>query len=291
MHWSYSDDCKGDLAQGDILLPTDAMRACLDVAHKWFNDRKYLGFLVITQTCDLVRRPSCKSPYVEVAVIKPLRGHLLSLMKRQFEHVGERHFPEKVREKVNDLVDRIINQNESAHGIFYLHPEAKVKISESAVALLRVSIALRAEHYDTLLGARCGRLAPEFGNKLGWLCGNLYSRIGVKDWNEVESDRNDASKLKRLLLTSDDGGPIFAPWPKRFAEDIKSGQLDLNSATDAEVQAKLKEYSPKSMKENALDAVERVLKDKRVDPELVRKVRLVLNSDSEFSGAFRPASS
>lgn len=127
-------------------------------------------------------------------------------MRQQCEWIGDRYFPSTERNRANDLIDRIINQNEAALGIFYLHPEASIGIAESSIVLLRVSIALRAaEHYDTLVAARRGRLHPEFANKLGWLCGNLHSRVGIRDWKENEEDQKMASEIKRTMLDDGDG--------------------------------------------------------------------------------------
>lgn len=292
MHWSYSDKADGDLAQGDILLPTPEMRVALDTAHKWFNDQKYLGFVVISQTCDLVRRDgsSCKTPYIEIAVVRPFRSYVLSLLRQHCDWIGDRYFPSSDRNRANDLIDRIINQNESSLGIFYLHPESSISIAEPCIVLLRVSIAMRAhEHYDTLIAARRGRLHPEFANKLGWLCGNLYSRVGVKDWKETEEDQKIASKIKKDLLSVADGqGPEFIDCPPKFLEDLRKGIVALQGATGPSIVEKIKEYIGKSHKDRALDAVGRVLESQKIDASTRQTIYNILKSDSEFSKSLRP---
>ncbi len=294
MHWSYSQSIGGDLTQGDILLPTEALRKALDVAHRWFNDPKYLGFVVISQTCDLVRRDSgpCKTPYIEIAVVRPFRAYVLALLRQQCDWIGDRYFPSTERNRANDLIDRIINQNEASLGIYYLHPEAAIGLAEGSIALLRVSIALRAEeHYDALVGARRGRLDPEFANKLGWLCGNLYSRVGIKDWKETEEDQKTASAIKRAFLDDGDGsGPRFVDCPKKFLDDIGKGTLKLQNATGPDIESKIREYAAKPYKEKALDAVVRVLEGQQVDAAVRTRIRNVLNSDSEFVNALRQGS-
>lgn len=294
MHWSYRENLGGDLAQGDILLPTDALRKALDEAHRWFNDPKYLGFVVISQTCDLVRRDGgrCKTPYIEIAVIRPFRAHVVPLLRQQCAMIGDRYFPSTERNRAYDLIDRIINQNEATLGIYYLHPEARIGLAEESIVLLRVSIAMRAtEHYETLLAARKGRLDPEFANKLGWLCGNLYSRVGIKDWKETEEDKKKATEIKGAMLDDADGnGPVFVDCPRKFLDDLRNGTLNLQSATAADIESTLKLYASKSHKEKALDAVTRVLENQNVDPATTRRIRNVLNSDSEFVNALRQGS-
>lgn len=294
MHWSYSEKTDGDLAQGDILLPTDKLRAALDTAHKWFNDPKYLGFVVISQTCDLVRRGGgpCKTPYIEIAVVRPFRAHVLALLRQQCAWIGDRYFPLSERNRANDLIDRIINQNETALGIFYLHPEATIGIAESSIVLLRVSIAMRAaEHYDTLVAARKGRLHPEFANKLGWLCGNLYSRVGIKDWKETKEDQEKASEIKKAMLDdADDRGPLFVECPKKFLDDLSRGKVNLRGESGPAIEAKLNEYHAKPHKEKALDAITRVLEGQKIEPATRTRIRNILNSDSEFVNSLRQGS-
>ena len=62
-----------DLEQGDLLQPDDGLRAAIEDVHPHFVDPKYTAFIVLTQTCDLVRRVErgrvCKAPYVNLAVV------------------------------------------------------------------------------------------------------------------------------------------------------------------------------------------------------------------------------
>jgi hypothetical protein len=291
MHWSYTENVTEDLAQGDLLLPTAALRKSLNLVHPWFNDPKYLGFIVISQTCDLVRRGGepCKTPYVEIAVVRGLRAYVLSLLRQQCEWIGDRFFPSTERNRANDLLDRVINQNEAALGLFYLHPEAEIGIAEESVALLRVSIALRSEeHYGTILGARRGRLDPEFANKLGWLCGNLYSRVGIRDWKETDADKKAAAEIKRRLLDDSDGrGPKFVECPKAFIDGLNDGSINLKSSTAAEIEAKIAELAAKSYKDRALDSVVRILGAQGIDEDKQKKIRSALNSDRAFTDAVR----
>jgi hypothetical protein len=56
-HWTYEDfRDDSDLFQGDILEPTEDLRSILGQVHPHFLHPKYTGFLLITQSCDLVRR-------------------------------------------------------------------------------------------------------------------------------------------------------------------------------------------------------------------------------------------
>ncbi len=82
----------------------------------------------------------------------------------------------------------------------YLKVETDAGIVTPSVIMLRISIALRREHYDLLCQARCGRLSAEYANKLGWLSGNLYSRIATPDWEDQEHDKDASAKLAKAYL-------------------------------------------------------------------------------------------
>lgn len=184
-HWTYEDfDPNSDLAQGDILVRTEGLDSLTDSIHSHFSDKKYLGFIVLTQSCDLVQRQGrCGAKYITLAVFRSLDELLPSF----FEHLGTPRiaqvFPEEAKDRLKQLLTRIFNQNEQSMGLFYLHDDLDSGISVPSVALLRVAIAYKSQHYDNLKAARRGRLRPAFSSKLGWLTGNLFGRVATPDWD------------------------------------------------------------------------------------------------------------
>lgn len=192
MHWTYApveDKAKDELEQGDILLPTPALRSILAEVHPHFATDKYHAFIVTTQSCDLVLRgkKGSKARHISIAAVRPLRQvlpRLLSSVCTPSKLGSATVLPESKRVEVSLLLERILNQNEQSLGLFYLHPENDVSLAEECVAFLRVTVALRAEHYEILVNARSGRLDSEFRGKLGWLVGNLYSRAAAPDWSD-----------------------------------------------------------------------------------------------------------
>jgi hypothetical protein len=60
----------------------------------------------------------------------------------------------------------------------------EIGLGENCVALLRIGVTLRSDHYSTLLDARRGRLQAPFQAKLGWQLGNLYGRAASPDWQD-----------------------------------------------------------------------------------------------------------
>ena len=130
-------------------------------------------------------------------------------------------------------------------GMFYLHPDGDVGIAEHAVAQLRVTISFRAdEHYETLRKARSGRLGEQFQSKLGWLTGNLYSRVATRDWSETTADKT------RVKVITDE---LLAPlqWvPKENLKVAREANEDL-SGLSAEDAAKViaKKHQPTKARE------------------------------------------
>lgn len=233
-HWTYAPIDVDDLFQGDILDRTADIEAILKECHPYFLEPKFLRFVVVTQSCDLVRRPNeCKAEHISLAVVRELEPMLPDLIARIAGTEVPGIYRASHRFRAVDLLTKIINQNESSLGMFYLHSDGDIGIATPSVALLRITIALRKGHYQQLIAARRGRLTPEFRNKLGWLCGNLYSRIATPDWNEI-AKHSEASKeqVERLLASID--GPNSRYWvPENWIEAAKNALGKDKSREDA----------------------------------------------------------
>jgi len=201
VHWTYQAcNPEGDLQQGDILAPTEALGAILGGVHPHFRDAKYLAFTVSTQTCDLVRhKGEPKARYISIAVVRALQDVLVRQLECVIEPVAPGIFRTSSRLDAKKFLARVFNQNEQALGLFYLHADAEIGLGENCVSMLRVNVSLRADHYDALVKARRGRLAAPFQGKYGWLLGNLYSRAASPDWQDQAGGK---AQLDRLIASS-----------------------------------------------------------------------------------------
>lgn len=219
MHWTYDPQVEGDLEQGDILRPDAELRRVLETVHPHFSAAKYLAFIVTTQSCDLVRRRGrATAKYVGIATVRSLESvwlNLLSTVART--HLGGAFFAAKDKTRANELFKRIVDQNEQALGLFYLHPSGDTCIGDPSVAFLRVTVSLRAEHYETLVAARSARLRPDFRAKFGWLLGNLYARAATRDWGDDTVDRATLDELRATFV--DGAGTVSAP---RWVDDDRA---------------------------------------------------------------------
>jgi len=261
-HFTYAiiDTTDGDLQQGDIIQPSVELKSLLKDAHPHFMDKKYIAFFVLTQTCDLVRREGkpCRTKYINLAVIRPLVDILPTLLDGTCEKVeiGDQLVPgvytSETKQKAEQRLERILNQNAQVEGVFYLHPDAGVEITEHCVALLQVSVAIRAyEHYDKLTRARSGRLNEQFQSKLGWLIGNLFSRIATQDGEREHQNR----LITEFLVEKNNTlGCTFRWIPRQKARTARRQNLDITGKTIDEVADLIKEM-PSHPRELAVETV------------------------------------
>jgi hypothetical protein len=175
-------------------------------------------------------------------------------------------FSKERRQEAEQFLHRVLNQNEQAHGWVYLHPDADVGIGEPAVAMLRISISLRAkEHYELIRKARCGRLETEYRNKPGWLKGNLYSRIDTTDWAEKDSGETEEKTIIKDLLDAPIGEcpPIWVP--SGWIAEAKRKKVRLDELPPDQVDQVLREHAPPAPLELALAEVKRIVDLMRED--------------------------
>lgn len=198
MHWTYSNKEAGsDLEQGDFLVLTPKLTSVLNDVHPHFCSEKYLGFIITTQSCDLARRGTKppKARYINIAVVRSLGDMTPRLFESIAAPVCDGLFRRSAKGDAKELLHRVFNQNEQALGLFFMYADADISLGLHSVALLRIVIALKAEHYDILKDARRGGLKPEFQAKLGWLVGNLYSRAATPDWSDYPNGEAELEKL------------------------------------------------------------------------------------------------
>jgi hypothetical protein len=188
MHEMYRTLESDILCQGDI-LDFEKLKPALKGHQDFVADQKhYVGFSVITQTCDLTEHRCV--PFINIAVIRKLT-----------ETFSEIDLASKNKTRVTeDLLHKIIDHNENKRGYFFLHPEPLAGITEDCVVDLRVILSLYGKmHYKEVLDARVGSLSGVYANKLGWMAGHLFSRVPTKDWNELENEEPAKDHIQQLI--------------------------------------------------------------------------------------------
>lgn len=260
-HWTYRDvEPLSDLEQGDLIQPTPELRRVLADVHPYFEDkRNYIAFLVTTQSCDLVRRTkTCDAQYINLAVVRTVGDVLPKLFSSACKPVTKNVYLKSQRRVAHELLQRLFNQNEQKLGLFYLHKDLdNAGLALDSVALLRVTITLRtSEHYQCLLDSRSGGLTPEFQSKLGWLTGNLFSRVGTRDW--------DYEELEKLIKTCMDVGHHWVSDESAKTAEAKGVVFD--SMSSSEAVAEIEKNTPAKLSEllaeEAKNELDRILRAK-----------------------------
>ena len=204
-HFTYSDDTDVEtLSQGDILEKNEQIEDILKDVHPHYLKEDYKFFIVLTQSCDLVRRSGnqCKARYLTLAAVRPFS----TVLKRELEKCQSNWFENKGmicsldrKGQISEFIRKLLNNNQPDY--FYLHEDESKAFPESMCAFLRLSIAIKAkDHYETCLNAKKFELREEFRAKLGWLVGNLYSRVGTMDWTPIFKTDPDFKKIIKDLL-------------------------------------------------------------------------------------------
>lgn len=209
MHFTYDTQlCKTELMQGDVLARTTALNKILQEVHPHFyQNSKNLFFMVLTQSCDLVSRVngSCKALYITLAPVrsldlvveKHLSQFLLAGITAELPVIGA-----KAKTKASEFLQRLFNNNES--GYFFLDSE-DTSLDSDCVAFLNLSIPIRSGlHLKTCLDAKQLQLEATFQAKLGWLVGQMYSRVGTPDWDQSVLTKKVRKVLQESAIWVDD---------------------------------------------------------------------------------------
>lgn len=255
------------------------------IIHHHFTDEKYVGFLVATQTCDLVlRNKSPKAQYITVAVIRPLGNLIHKFISQVTSPVLPGVFPLSGKKRTKDLLTKIFNQNEQSLGVFFLHGDADSGVAEPSIAMLRITVALRSQHYEVLQEARVGRVNDEYRAKLGWLLGNLYARPATRDWQERDGGKQKLDELISQYLNEQSLG-LGPQWiDDEVLLEAKARKFEIAGATREE----LDQLRPKPRHERSLEYIREELE--RVAPELdsstIEKLANRLKNNGKFKKLF-----
>ena len=258
MHWTYEpiDNANDDLRQGDILIlkDTSKLHSILGADHPGFLSPQNIGYMVVSQSCDLVRRgsKSCNARYISIAAIRELEPVFSVLLRDYCDNIEGIVYNTESKNTAKQLLHRIYNQNETKEGFFFLFPEVSMQIGAAAIAMLRITCSLESAHYQHLVDCRSGRLKDSFSSKLGWLMGNLFSRAATEDWHEQNKDGLNKMTNEILEQFYWDVGKAIA----LLREKIKEKKIDIQLLRNdpSTVMAKCRPLTTKQKIRNMLQA-------------------------------------
>lgn len=232
MHFTYSSQLETEnLCQGDVLEKTQELQELLDEVHPHYCREEYTHFQVLTQSCDLViRGSSCSARYITIAAVRSLDTVIRREVEKQAagklcELDGEILCSDKAKDRLVQFVSSLVNNNSKEH--FFLRAAPESGLDEDSCTFLHLSIAIKAEHYSKCLRAKRIQLDNVFQSKLGWLVGNLYSRVGTPDFYPTAiSRKRDFDVFVRDLL---EGQLVWVP--QSIFKDVKALAEGANEAS------------------------------------------------------------
>lgn len=202
MHFTYRKP-KGDLQQGDLLRKSESLKTVLNEFHPYYATHPdYTYLMVLTQSCDLARHNgNSKARYITLAAVRPVETALeRELKKYQYSSVEKQgNLCSRDNEQwIRDFLIKLFNNNIPEY--FYLSEDVEFDLDKAYAAFLKLAIPVKAEHFEKCLEARFAQLKEIFQAKLGWLVGNMYSRVGTPDWvPEQTTQENFNSRVEETL--------------------------------------------------------------------------------------------
>lgn len=286
-HFTYSEDVdNGVLKQGDILDKNELINEMITYVHPHYLKEDYKYFIVLTQSCDLVKRVGgkCKAQYISLAAVRPLttliQREISKYQKTTIEQKGKLCSNSK-KQLLHMFLDRLFNNNEQEY--FYLHEDVSFGFSEPMVAFLRLSIAIKSEiHYEKCLDSKIMELTDNFTAKLGWLVGQMYSRIGTLDWVPTLIDDNGFKKKCNEVLDQ------HAHWfDDRVIKEIQKHEEQALELSVEDIRRIAANQGIPKKKDIALRRINEILLNiEGINGREVDKLILKLNNDPVFSLQF-----
>jgi hypothetical protein len=286
-HFTYEKpEREQDLQQGDVLDKTNKMQSILEKVHPHYLEEKYKHLIILTQSCDLVRRGGgpCSARYITLAPVRPLEAVLerfIARLQRPLDAAAgvcsKAHLDD-----VRRFLRRLMNNN-NWDGYFYLHEDADLEFPYRSCAFLNLPISILAEPcYNDCVEARLLSLKPVFQAKLGWLVGHLYTRVGTPDWVPTIYERN--AEFFRYV---DDILEQFCDWvddDKLKAARSRAAPEILRRSED-DIRAFINSIEVKKPQEVVLERIAVALEELSIviDAEKREMLRNKLKSDSDFS--------
>jgi len=203
-HFTYEENIDTEaLHQGDLLSKTPELTELLETVHPHYLKADYTHFQVLTQSCDLVLRSGkCKARYLTLAAVRPLPLVIEREIDSRFPTIeidGEKYLSDKNKVYLTDFLSRLFNNNNGEH--FFLRASPMHGLFDDSCTFLHISIALRAsDHYERCLKAKIIQLDAVFQSKLGWLAGNMYSRVATPDYVPSAADDGEFKDLLDATL-------------------------------------------------------------------------------------------
>jgi hypothetical protein len=144
---------------------------------------------------------------------------------------------------------------------------------------------IKAElHFQTCLDAKILQLNDTFQAKLGWLVGQMYSRVGTRDWEPKSLNAKVIHTLNDAAIWIEDAHA--RPLVEAFKQLQQASGQDARMTAAEVVKTISKSPTKKQLVMNAADRVIKAAVGEGQVP-LAEKIRKRLDSDADFSTLLR----
>lgn len=280
--------------QGDILQITPSLETAIKDIHPRYIIKNNVFFLVLTQSCDLARRFETPFgvPYVTLAAVRPLSlviSRKVDELKESDISIEEPVCTQKANNKLILFLKRLFNNNESEY--FYLRKEPSIGILDDCCAFLRLSVPIKADlHYRVCLDSRILSLTDVFRAKLGWLVGQIYSRVGTEDWMEEDLNSEVPKKLDNRAIWVEDRQLKALKGKTRMWESRNPGQK--MDAKDLEKMIReLSHMKKKETLDRTFEIIKKTIDDysgpKNVSADLLQGIERALERDASLTALLK----
>ena len=260
------------LAQGDVIARTDAVAACVGRANRRYASAPdYTHFVVLTQSCDLVkrRRGMCRAPQIAVAAAGPLEKVIRERIRREAKSIEGTSVVYHTKSQIaqfKQLLERYIHNTDDDH--FFLPQSGHPDIPQDLLVFLRLPIALQREHYEILLKAKVAELEDVFRARLGWMKGNIYSRVATPDIEEMPGADAFKSKFYEKYLSGNQTVVMSGIQAKFLKRRILERTAEVRQALDtAEIKKLVAQNIPDDTEIVAQNIVRALREEELVDAE------------------------
>lgn len=285
------------LSQGDVIERTDEVVERIGQAHQYYAEApNYSYFVILTQSCDLVkRRNQFNAPFITIAAAKPFKKTIqdfFDVNSKPVEGAEFSYHSGSLIGRARQLVERHLNNTEPE--FFFLPSSGHPNIPEDLVVFLRLTIALRKDHYDALAQAKVAELADVFQAKLGWLKGNIYSRVATPDIEERDVNAQAIKKdFYNRYVPKDDLVWLSGLQSTLLKRIVKERSQDVGrNLTGDEVLDIIENDIPEDTQIIAANIVERLKKNKLInvgDQDAAQQFARVIANEPSFKSLVKSA--
>lgn len=265
--FSEGDLSKEVLAQGDVIKRTPKLDGCFEGTHPFGADASAPMYLVVvTQSCDLVKS-RLKIPHITLAPAKPFSIAVESFLEEEAKQISGSsvpYYPQRALNKVEDLVRRYLQNTVSDY--FFLPEAGHPDLTVDLVVFLRSKIFVDVDHYDILTDAKVAELADVFRAKLGWLVGDMYSRVATPDFLEREPNPEEIKKIYYdKYVRKDDRIWLTGPEAKRLRDAVKQKRESCEADLSYNEIMSIRKTTPNHYQIVADNIIKRLIRMKLID--------------------------